>query len=65
MEAAPPLDRPQPPPDGGGAPAGLVSLEGIHRTVEVPSDQAGFWRNWRAFVGPALLVSVGYMDPGN
>ena len=24
-----------------------------------------FWRNWRAYVGPALLVSVGYMDPGN
>jgi manganese transport protein len=22
-------------------------------------------RSWRAFVGPGLLVSVGYMDPGN
>ena len=27
--------------------------------------QTGFWKQWRAFVGPALLVSVGYMDPGN
>ncbi len=42
-----------------------VSLEGIHGTVEVPHHQAGFWHQWRAFVGPAILVSVGYMDPGN
>ena len=42
-----------------------VSLEGMHGTVEVPHHQAGFWRQWRAFVGPAILVSVGYMDPGN
>lgn len=42
-----------------------LSLEGLHGTVEVPSHEAGFWRNWWAFVGPAILVSVGYMDPGN
>jgi len=41
------------------------SLEEMHSTVEVPSHEAGFWRQWRAYVGPALLVSVGYMDPGN
>src|SRR6516225_3896469 len=41
------------------------SLEGLHKTVPVPSPSAGFWRQWRAFVGPAFLVSVGYMDPGN
>lgn len=41
------------------------SLEGMHSTVAVPHHTAGFWRNWRAYVGPALLVSVGYMDPGN
>jgi manganese transport protein len=40
-------------------------LEGLHGTVEVPTDAAGFWNQWRAFVGPAILVSVGYMDPGN
>jgi len=43
----------------------LVSLEGVHSSVEVPHHQAGFWKQWRAFVGPAILVSVGYMDPGN
>lgn len=42
-----------------------LSLEGLHGTVEVPSHEAGFWRHWWAFVGPAILVSVGYMDPGN
>lgn len=46
-------------------PSGHVSLEGVHGSVEVPHHQAGFWENWRAFVGPAILVSVGYMDPGN
>ncbi len=47
------------------ASSGHVSLEGVHNTVEVPHHQAGFWQQWRAFVGPAILVSVGYMDPGN
>ncbi len=45
--------------------ASHLSLEGMHGTVEVPHHQAGFWRQWRAYVGPAILVSVGYMDPGN
>src|SRR5215831_9383896 len=47
------------------ASAGHISLEGVHSSVEVPHHQAGFWEQWRAFVGPAILVSVGYMDPGN
>src|ERR1700686_2928273 len=42
-----------------------LSLEGIHSTVEVPHHRAGFLEPWRPFVGPAILVSVGYMDPGN
>lgn len=42
-----------------------LSLEGMHSSVLVPPHQAGFWRQWRAFSGPAVLVSVGYMDPGN
>jgi manganese transport protein len=37
----------------------------MHGSVAVPPPQAGFWRQWRAFVGPAILISVGYMDPGN
>src|SRR5439155_277441 len=42
-----------------------LSLEGMHSTVPVPSHHEGWWKHWRAFVGPAVLVSVGYMDPGN
>src|SRR5579884_3548512 len=42
-----------------------LSLENVHGTVAVPHPEAGFWKQWRAFVGPAILVSVGYMDPGN
>jgi manganese transport protein len=45
--------------------AGQRSLEGMHGTVAVPHHEAGFWQQWRAFIGPAILVSVGYMDPGN
>jgi len=57
-------------PPGTGAiaaslPLGSRSLEDVHGTVEVPDSGAGFWEKWRAFVGPAILVSVGYMDPGN
>src|SRR5947209_17610964 len=41
------------------------SLEGLHGTVPVPAGSANFWQHYKAFVGPAFLVSVGYMDPGN
>src|SRR5205807_1291607 len=49
----------------GGSDLGHRSLEGMHSSVPVPHHQAGFWQQWRAFIGPAILVSVGYMDPGN
>ena len=58
-------------PSGSGVagtepePSGHLSLEGVHSSVAVPHHEAGFWEQWRAFVGPAILVSVGYMDPGN
>jgi len=42
-----------------------LSIEGMHGSVNVPHHQASFWQQWRAFVGPAILISVGYMDPGN
>ena len=45
--------------------ANHMSLEGIHNTIDVPNHEAGFWKQWRAYAGPALLISVGYMDPGN
>jgi manganese transport protein len=47
------------------SPSASMSLEGMHGSVAVPHYQTGFWQQWRAFVGPAILVSVGYMDPGN
>jgi manganese transport protein len=60
-------DSPGPEPGGIAvvSHAGSISLEGMHGSVEVPHAQAGFWQQWRAFVGPAILISVGYMDPGN
>jgi len=33
--------------------------------ASVATRQTGFWRRLFAFSGPAYLVSVGYMDPGN
>ena len=41
------------------------SLPESYQTVAVPHAKAGFWRQWMAFSGPAILISVGYMDPGN
>jgi len=61
MENERPLSTAKPAP---GANAHL-SLENVHGSIEVPHHQASFWEQWRAFVGPAILVSVGYMDPGN
>src|ERR1044072_270892 len=41
-----------------------ISLSEVHETVVVPSRGTA-WRKWLAITGPALMVSVGYMDPGN
>ena len=41
-----------------------VSLSEVHSTIIVPS-QASWGRKMMAFVGPGLMVAVGYMDPGN
>jgi manganese transport protein len=40
------------------------SLSEVHRTVTIPKG-AGLVRRMLAFSGPAYLISVGYMDPGN
>lgn len=42
----------------------LDSLPEAHATVNVP-ESAGFWKKLFAFMGPGLMVAVGYMDPGN
>ena len=39
------------------------SLDEIHSSI--PINQKSFWRKIFSFAGPAFLVSVGYMDPGN
>jgi manganese transport protein len=40
------------------------SLPEVHSSVHVPHT-ASFWRKLFAFSGPGLMVSIGYMDPGN
>jgi manganese transport protein len=41
-----------------------VSLSEVHGTVSIPRHY-GMMKRFFAFAGPAYLVSVGYMDPGN
>jgi manganese transport protein len=40
------------------------SLSEVHESID-PSKRKTPWRKIAAFFGPAYLVSVGYMDPGN
>ncbi|MBN9313058.1 MAG: divalent metal cation transporter [Chryseobacterium sp. 39-10] len=40
------------------------SLPEVFASIHVPQN-AGFWRKLMAFVGPGLMIAVGYMDPGN
>ena len=42
-----------------------LSLSDVNGTVPTPAAGAGGLAQYRAFAGPALLVGVGYMDPGN
>ena len=52
-------------PDGSEAKgAREASLPEVHRSVTLPQGSA-FWRRMFAFAGPAYMISVGYMDPGN
>jgi len=41
-----------------------LSLSDVHGTIEV-NPSAPRWKQLFSFFGPAYLVSVGYMDPGN
>src|SRR5437763_8286248 len=41
------------------------SLNEVHQTVDTTSGSKPVWRKAFSFFGPAYLVSVGYMDPGN
>jgi len=40
------------------------SLSEVHESVDT-KVKTGFWKKLLAFMGPAYMVSVGYMDPGN
>src|SRR6267142_2218487 len=40
------------------------SLSEVFSSVHVPKN-GSFWKKLLAFAGPGLMVSVGYMDPGN
>ncbi|MCC7523504.1 MAG: Nramp family divalent metal transporter, partial [Chitinophagaceae bacterium] len=43
-----------------------VSLSEVHESIDTTNwKHRSKWRRAMAFIGPAYLVSVGYMDPGN
>jgi manganese transport protein len=54
-------DTPEP---GWRRTVGIPSLSEVHSSVRMPHTRS-FWKKLFAFVGPGLMVSVGYMDPGN
>src|SRR3954471_11509097 len=45
------------------SPGQSPSLPEVHGSISI--SQASMWKRLFAFAGPAYLVSVGYMDPGN
>src|SRR5436190_10400236 len=42
-----------------------MSLGEVHGSIDTTSHNGSSWRKVFSFFGPAYLVSVGYMDPGN
>jgi manganese transport protein len=42
-----------------------ISLSEVHETIDTTHPHRSVWRRLLSFLGPAYLVSVGYMDPGN
>src|SRR5579863_7053864 len=42
-----------------------VSLGEVHGSIDTTTRKGSWWRQLFVFFGPAWLVSVGYMDPGN
>jgi manganese transport protein len=41
------------------------SLSEVHQSIDTTLRRKAGWRGIFSFLGPAYLVSVGYMDPGN
>src|SRR5258705_10190584 len=59
----------KPEPNAAGASAwrreaSSLSLPEVHGSIAVPRNLPAWKKMW-AYAGPALLVAVGYMDPGN
>jgi len=46
-------------------PPHYASLSEVHQSIDTTNPKRKGWRKVLAFLGPAYLVSVGYMDPGN
>ncbi|MDQ3846364.1 MAG: Nramp family divalent metal transporter, partial [Bacteroidota bacterium] len=42
-----------------------ASLSEVHQSIDTTTSTKPVWRRILSFFGPAYLVSVGYMDPGN
>lgn len=42
-----------------------ASLSEVHQSVDTTNEAKPAWKRMLSFFGPAYLVSVGYMDPGN
>src|ERR1044071_9856874 len=42
-----------------------ISLSEVHESVDTTLTSRPVWKRIFSFFGPAYLVSVGYMDPGN
>ncbi len=42
-----------------------ASLSEVHQSIDTTNPRRSGWRKILSFFGPAYLVSVGYMDPGN
>src|SRR6187551_90651 len=42
-----------------------ISLSEVHESVDTTITSRPWWKSIFAYFGPAYLVSVGYMDPGN
>lgn len=42
-----------------------ISLSEVHKSVDTNHPGRSKWKRVLSFLGPAYLVSVGYMDPGN
>jgi len=59
------LDKKNRTHDGWRQPLTRTTLPEVYASIRVPGNGAGFWKKLLAFAGPGLMVSVGYMDPGN